>query len=491
MQAKGNYIWHLASGDWRKDSQLGYVLEKVSNNKISSFLDPSFTKQLLNLPTHRNKNFPSEFNFDPDTGEVLNKEQVNFESIWIAPYGQSIDKIDQPKERLQHGLQLSSKLRSLNVIENNPSISYSEPAEIQIPLDIKGSFEFLSICIGTRIPQLIALDKLNGSLHLFNEDKKNWYLLVTEGSRLGGCPKPLQQYWSATCIFNEKTQTHEIYLPTVMGLAHLIINGLSLSYSVEYSFKNSLCLGQPVLWNKKLLVPIHYNNKVQIVDAISKEVVAFDENISSDMYFERAVYTTFTLIWVGKAGQLVVESNTDNHHHVKYIQWLSNTIPDFRFGVPFLDESGCFYQLCSKDDGWSYVQLNSAGSPTEQRCSTFRFTTGKSKYSFEEKIARDIWSESNNSVDNQKILVPFIEDINNGLILGIRFEDHVNQGVFEKLIDESEQAIILLLDTNNGKKLFHRLTVKKPLESRFFYHRNHLYFYNSSVGSLLGWEAQP
>lgn len=491
MQAKGDYIWHLASGDWRQDSQIGYVLEKVSNNKISSALDPSFTKQLLNLPTSRNKNFPSEFNFDPDTGEILNKEQVNFESIWIAPYGQSIDKIDQPKERLQHGLQLSSKLRSLNVIENNTSISYSEPAEIQIPLDIKGSFEFLSICIGTRIPQLIALDKLNGSLHLFNEDKKNWYLLVTEGSRLGGCPKPLQQYWSATCIFNEKTQTHEIYLPTAMGLAHLIINGLSLSYSLEYSFKNSICLGQPVLWNKKLLVPIHYDNKVQIVDVISKEVVAFDENISSDMYFERAVYTTFTLIWVGKAGQLVVESDTDNHHHVKYIQWLSNTAPDFRFGVPFLDESGCFYQLCSKDDGWSYVQLNSAGSPTEQRCSTFRFTTGKSKYNFEEKIARDIWSESNNIVDNQKILVPFIEDINNGLILGIRFEDHVNQGVFEKLNDESEQAIILLLDTNNGQKLFHRLTVKKPLESRFFYHRNHLYFYNSSVGSLLGWEAQP
>lgn len=491
MQAKGSNIWHLASGDWRQDSQLGFFLEKVSNNTISSTLDSSLTKQLLNLPSIGNKNFPLEFNFDPETGDALNKKPINLDSIWIAPYGQSVDKIDQPKERLQHGLQLSNKVRSLKAIENNSNISYSEPAEIQIPLEIRGNFEFLSICIGTRIPQLIALDKLNGGLHLFNEDKKDWYPIVTEGSRLDGCPKPLQQYWSSTCIFNEKTQTHEIYLPTVMGLAHLIINGLSLSYSVEYSFKNSPCLGQPVLWNKKLLAPILHENKVQIIDAISKEVVAFDENISSEIYFERAVYTTFTLIWVGKAGQLVVESNTDNHHHVKYIQWLLNTTPDFRFGVPFLDESGCFYQLCTKDEGWSYVQLNSAGSPTEQKCSTFRFTTGKSKYSFEEKIARDIWSESSNIVDNQKILVPFIEDINNGLILAIRFEDHVNQGVFEKLKDESEQAIILLLDTNNGKKLFHRLTVKKPLESRFFYHRNHLYFYNSSVGSLLGWEAQP
>lgn len=491
MEAKGSYIWRLASGVWHQDPQLGYVLEQQSGNTISSNLDVSFTKQLLNLPSLRDKKFPPEFEFDPDTGEALNKDPINFESIWIAPHGQSVDKIDQPKERLQHGLQLSSKLRSLKVIKNNSTINYSEPAEVQIPLEIRGNFEFLSICIGTRIPQLIAIDKLNGGLHLFNEETKVWYELGFHNSRLFGCPKPLQQYWSITCIFNEKTQTHEIYLPTVIGLAHLIINGLSLSYSVEYPFKNSTCLGQPVLWNKKLLVPIYLDNKVQVVDAISKEVITFDVSISSEVYFERAVYTTFTLIWVGQTGQLVVESNTDNTHHAKYIQWLPSTTPDFRFGVPFLDESGYFYQLCSKDDGWSYVQLNSIGSPTEQKCSAFRFTTGKSKYSFEDKIARDIWSESNNSVDNQKILVPFIEDINNGLVLAIRFEDHVNQGIFEKLDNESEQDIILLLDTNDGKKLFHRVTVKKPLESRFFYHRNHLYFYNSSVGSLLGWEAQP
>ena len=480
--------WELPSGTWHQNEKNGYKLHRGSNVKIPSHMHSGLLKQLLNLPSFEGQTFPPEFKYHPDTGKKLvwSKHQSNH--YWLGAYGNSIDLSNQPKAARQNGLQLSENLRLLKQFPEDERAA----APKQIGFDLPGSYEFLSICSGTPYQQLIALNKIDGALYLLNEELNTWESLEPVGLRLAPCPQQLLQSWQVTSFLNAEKNQHQIYIPTIRGLACLIIQGLELTYKVDYQHPQGICLSSPTYWNKRLIVPILIENQVQIVDIFSQQVVEIstESYLGEALYFEKVVYDPQFLIWVGTTGQLVLHSDAAHHLSSRYEQWLPTIKPDFRFGAPYLDRMGKFYQLCQNaNEGWIYLEINASNAAMQMK-SSFRFTTGRVKYSFQDAILGDIWTESGNSAQDQKIMVPLIEDPHQQHVLGFRFEEDSSQPIDYKLTTEIAQDIILFLDSPNHEGLIHRISVKKPLESRFFYHQNHLYFYNPNLTELSGWEVQ-
>lgn len=480
--------WELPSGTWHQNEKNGYDLYRRPNVKTPSHMHSGLLKQLLNLPSFAGQIFPPEFKYHPDTGTELVRSKHQTDLYWLGAYGNSIDLSNQPKAARQNGLQLSENLRLLKQFPEDVSAA----APKQISFDLPGSYEFLSICIGTPYQQLIALNKIDGVLYLLNEALQTWQPLEPVGLRLAPCPQPLLQAWQVVSFFNAEKNQHQLYIPTTRGLACVIIQGLELSYKVDYHQQQGLCLSSPTYWNKRLIVPMLVEQQVKVVDIFTQKVIEISTvcHLSEALFFEKVVYDAQYLIWVGATGQLVLHSDAEHHLSSRYEQWLPTIKPDFRFGAPYLDRMGKFYQLFQKvDEGWLYIELNALHESIQIK-SSFRFTTGRVKYSFQEDIKDEIWTETGRSAHDQKIAVPLIEDPNRGHVLGFIFDEDSSQSINDKLNADNAQYIILFLKSPHSSGLMHRISVKKPLESRFFYHRNYLYFYNPNLTTLSGWEVQ-
>src|SRR5690606_7588639 len=480
-------VWNLASGTWVQDDKVGYTLKNTPNLRIADHVNPHFVKQLLNLPSLGAKMYPSEFLYDPETGKRLEKAKINSDSYWLAPYGQSLHYDDGRQYVDNHGLQLSSQLKEL---ERKPDVSNDALLKIKMPP--RGIFEFVSIKTGTDIPQLIALNKVNGSLSIWSQYNNEWLDLSNQGPRLERCPEPIEEYLHLLGVMSADGTPH-LYIPTKAGLARVIIDGLSLRYQTQYVTEHNPCLGMPVYWNNKELQAVLINNILQVVDVLTRQTTVVVNNPASEIYFEKVVYDNRRIIWIGKSGQLILKfEGLDNQElRVVYEMWIPGYKPDFRFGAPYDDRKGNFYQFCTSQNAekgpWCYIELD-AEEPHVQP-SLFRFTTGFSKFYLGDKLdVKDIWKEKVGVEPTHRFTVPLIEDEKHQLILGFSFDTDTNIGIEQKLADESKQDIMLFIDTHDGLIDFHRVQVEKPLQSRFFIHQNILYFYNPSLTEILGWE---
>ena len=480
-------VWNLASGTWVQDDKVGYTLKNTPNLRIADHVSPHFVKQLLNLPSLGAKMYPSEFLYDPETGKRLKKVQINSDSYWLAPYGQSLHYEDGRQYVDSHGLQLSTQLKEL---ESKPDVSNDAPLKIKMPP--RGIFEFVSIKVGTDIPQLIALNKRNGDLFIWTEHNNEWLNLKAQGQSLQCSPKQIEESFQLLGVVSGDETPH-LYIPTKAGLARVIIDGLAQTYHAQYVTEHNPCLGAPVYWNKKILQPMLINNQVQIVDVLTRQTSVVANNPASEIYFEKVVYDNRRIIWVGKSGQLILkfEGLDDQELSVVYEMWIPGYEPDFRFGAPYDDRKGNFYQFCTNQNTekgpWCYIELDAEKPHVEP--SFFRFTTGFSKFYLGDKLdVKDIWKEKFGLEPTHRFTVPLIEDEKHQLILGFSFDTNTNIGIEQKLEDESKQDIMLFIDTHDGLIDFHRVQVEKPLQSRFFIHQNVLYFYNPSLNEILGWE---
>jgi len=486
-QDQENSKWELSSGIWLFDNRFGWKLISRSGLSISNKLDPHFVKQLLNLPSLDVKMYPPEFMYDPETGKILEKEQINLDSYWLAPYGQSLHYEDGRQYVDSHGLQLSNQLKELN---SKPDVSDDSLFKMKMPP--RGIFEFLSIKMGTDIPQLVAFNKVNGSLSIWSRHNNEWLDLTARGPRLERCPEQMEEHFQLLGVVSIGG-IELLYIPTKAGLACVIIDGLSLTYQTEYVTQHNPCLGTPVYWNKKILQPMLINNKMQVVDVLTHQTTDVLNNPATEIYFEKVVYDNRRIIWVGKSGQLILKfEGLDNQElSVVYEMWIPGYKPDFRFGAPYDDRKGNFYQFCTSQNAgkgpWCYIELDAEKPHVEP--SLFRFTTGFSKFYLGDKLdVKDIWKEKVGVEPTHRFTIPLIEDEKHQLILGFSFDTDTNIGIEQKLEDESKQDIMLFIDTHDGLIDFHRVQVEKPLQSRFFIHQNILYFYNPSLNEILGWE---
>ncbi|UUS60114.1 MULTISPECIES: hypothetical protein [unclassified Acinetobacter] len=485
-------VWNLASGIWVQDDQVGYILKSTPNLNVENHVNPHFVQQLLNLPTLAGKVYPPEFLYDPETGTPLEKKQVDSEAYWLPPYGQGRHYDDNRQSMDSHGLQLSHQLKKL---KNEPQIDADAEQKIKMPP--RGIFEFVSIKASTEIPQLVAYNKINGNLLIWSQNNQEWLELKAVAHRLEGCPEQLEEYLQLLGVVNE-AGVQTLYIPTKAGLARVIIDGLSLSYRAEYvTPSNSLCLGTPVYWNKTILIPILIADQVKLFNVSNQASIMLDHTIS-EMYFEKVVYDTSRIIWVGTSGQLIVKykSSDDEVLNAIYKIWVPSYTPDFRFGAPYDNQKGSFYQFGTTQNNEKgplcYIELDSEDQfdKSLEKSPSFRFTTGLSKFALDGKleIKQDIWKETSAVESTHRFTVPMIEDEKKQLIFGFSFDTETNVGIEQKLADDTKQDIKLFIDTHDGLIDFHRVQVEKPLQSRFFIHQNVLYFYNSSLTDILGWE---
>lgn len=482
-QNDGILQWCLESGSWLQDAKYDYLLEQLADLKNNYPNAPYLAKQLLGATIAGEKIYPPEFKYHPESGEKLETAILKTSAVWLAPFGQCIDQ-EQQSQRPHHGLQLSQQLRKLKHAPQH----MSDAAEVEIRCErLKGYFEFLSICCGTAQTQLIAVSKNKRELFILNEYDQSWLSLRPQSAILAECPQALQSYWQMLVFYHAESTQHQLYLPTTQGLACLTIDAKTLRYQVEYVTPKGPCLGVPVYWHGRLLQLVYIQDQLHIYDVFKQEILNVELKPLTELYFEKVVYDANKLIWIGNAGQLILSYEVDQSLSARYLPWLPLTQPDFRFGAPFLDRLGHFYQLCLKQDQLCYIQLD---AQKNAQISNFRFTTGQVVYNFENKLEGNIWEEAKNSVDQQKILVPLIEDPERSLVLGFRFESAANESIDQKLENTHEQDIVLFLDSHEKMYLFHRVSVRNPLESRYFYHGNYLYFYNPSLGRLLAWETE-
>jgi hypothetical protein len=484
-------VWNLASGTWAPDDKVGYILKSTPSSRIESHVSYSLIKQMLNLPSLNGKVYPPEFLYDPETGTPLETKNIDSEAYWLPPYGQGRHYVDNRQYMDSNGLQLSHQLKKL---ENEPQVDAD--AEHKIKMPPRGIFEFVSIKAGTNIPQLIAFNKIHGNLLIWSQNNQEWLELKALGLRLERCPEQLEQYMQILGVVSE-TGGQILYIPTKAGLASVTIDGLSLSYRADYvTPSNGPCLGTPVYWNKVILIPILIDNQVKIFDVVGQKALMLDQMIS-EMYFEKVVYDTRRIIWVGTSGQLIVKyKGTDEVLSAIYKIWVPSYTPDFRFGAPYDDQKGRFYQFGTTQNTQKgplcYIELDSEDlfDKSLEKSPSFRFTTGISKFGLDGKleIKQDIWKEASIVSSTHRFTVPMIEDVKKQLVFGFSFDTQTNIGIEHKLQENTKQYIKLFLDTHDGLKDFHRVQVEKPLESRFFIHQNVLYFYNPSLNDILGWE---
>ena len=479
--------WNLESGTWLENKALGYSLTEFNKGKVGNISDPFLLKQLVGISRSvKGKVFPPEFKHDPETGEKLVIEKPLSNRVWLAPLGSNIEQAKQTNNE-NNGLQFSAQLRNLK----QPPKEISDAAQKEIDCSkLKGAFEFFSIYCSTGIPQLIAICKNKKELWILTENKtgNDWVNLKAKGLALAECPTELIEYWHATTFYDDEKRQHKLYIPTVLGLACLSVDAFSQTYHVEYLTEGGPCLGNAIYWREKLLVPILIQNKLEVVDALSGEPYRLKTGSLGEMYFLKTVYDLNQLIWIGQNGQLIIEVNETQEIHAEYLPWLPSIKPDFRFGAPYLDRDGYFHQLCDKGDELCYVQLSNKVQNAKN--TNFRFTTGKTAYYFRNKIEGNIWEEPKGELDDQTIFVPLIENPKNELLLGFQFESDTSEPIREKLDSELQQSIILFLDSYAKTTLIHRISVKNPLASRYFYHQDYLYFYNPNLEKLVGWEAE-
>lgn len=163
--------WALPSGLWQKEESTGFKLKSRGNITVSNKIVQ--IKQFLNLPySQNNEFFPPEFKFHPDTGvELIPAKEILQNNYWLGAYGNRVSELTQ--DTVENGLQLCSKLSPLA----NNSLDISNVAENELKFELAGNFEFLSVLVGVDFPQLIALNKSEGDLYLFNELTQAWMQL--------------------------------------------------------------------------------------------------------------------------------------------------------------------------------------------------------------------------------------------------------------------------------------------------------------------------
>lgn len=488
--------WQLDSGLWEQNSNTkGFEWKKNSSSRsISNLLTSSELQKWMGLPTHpQNPNllYPPEFSFCPETGEKLKTTSITGQETWISPIG--LTPLPERKAGVVRGLNQSEFPLEITHLLNRQEV---DDAEFVLPLPPSGDYQFFSIQAGTLDNVLIALDPANGALFVYLPDQEEWHVLEHEQHFLLAGTELAGSSWR--CESQQLEKQTRLYLPTDHGLALLTVDVTSLSFDVEYVGEGQ-CIAAPIFYLDAVWQPIRNSaGEIELLgysysnQTIQKMALSNSQGLQLTQ-LQAPISTNRYLAWLCRQGQLILE-RTVKGLELKFLAWSDTVQPVFNMGCPYLSADGAIYQLCSdtKQDHNLYIQINTPSfgsypSETPRVCSgSFNFHLAN-KYKSAPWLSPEIVIESATNAEVVRVVVPLLESLSTGNVLGLRFELSGTQSVASLLESQERERAVLVLDDSNAQTALFSLTVPEPWRMRFFTHQHILWAYHPEMKNIVGW----
>ncbi len=491
-----NEIWDLDSGKWQQEeSGNGFkLIETKTGQKISSQLTNADLQSILNSPINPSKPswlYPPEFGFCSETGEQLSVAETASFNSWVPPIG--VNSLPNRKAGIVRGLnQTDFSLKIANLSTHKKL----DTPEFKISLPPNGDYQIFSIKANSADNVLVALDPKSGALFAYLPDQKEWHILEHKNHSLLSSTQVDLAAWR--CESQSVNDTTELFLPTEHGLALLKLDVLSMSFDVEY-YGESQCIASPIFYLDSIRQPII--NEAGEIELLSyslnsktteKMVLPNSQNLKLTK-IQAPISTNKIVVWLCQQGQLILERKVEGLE-LKFLAWQPHVHPIFTMGCAYLASDGALYQLCTDEsqDKNLYVEINndffgSYPSETRRLCSGSYNFHGSNKYKTEPWLSQEIDTNSATQSEVVRVVMPLIESLSTGNVMGLRFELTGDRSVAALVESRERERCDLVLDSANSEIVLIGFVVSEPWRLKIFIHHSAIWIYHPARKDIVGW----
>lgn len=489
---KTESVWALESGGWLLDKEgAGFKFESTPlKNQVSRLLSPRDIKAFFvtsSIDEQSDPFFPPEFKHSPFSGRPLLPQPVLVGPAWIAPHGAT--SVNGKSKSLVRGLRQTD----LPLVLSKASAKAPEdPPELTLPLPPPGSYEFLSIPLGTSAPVLLAVEPHKGALFIYLEDSKRWEVLENSGGGFLAETQIESSDWRCEVALS-KTESR-IFLPCSQGVACVHIDAAALSFEAVY-VGDANAEGSPVKLGEYVWLPIGNDSKIRLISADMHGKAGPEVKISNLPKDWGKIHAPAAnqrmAVWPSQKGQLILRLEPTGNFTGRFVTWPLTVLPRFDFGSTYLSKSGTLWQLCFSESQEKYCYVELGLSDTQiQYASAPRFCTGSTNYRVATKVEADPWldPEFGDDGSNTELVIPLLESLLSKSVLGLRVKSSES---LESLFDKPDRmrSIVQLEDTSKTVD-FYSFNVSEPWATRLFLHREKLWLYHPQERQINGWSIE-
>ena len=486
-------LWPLKSGVWQTASnRTGFDLTTTAlKHRVSDQLTVEDVRTIVaagRLQQQPETLYPPEFNFCPESGEVLQKGARTESQVWVPPYGTA--DLGMRAGRLTRGLRqtaLPLKLTSQaqRRADNDPDATLGLPPP--------GNYEFLSAPFGGKAPMLLAIDPTKGAIYTLLPHSRRWELLDHETGGLLADTHIDRTDWRCELFCDGLTS--RVFLPTAAGLACLRPDVVGLSFDVHY-LGNVQAVGAPIQFADHVWVPQRFpDNTIRFISSDSQgEAGPLVELPALSMEIGR-VHAPLAdgriALWPCAAGQLLLLKQASGGFDASFQPWPENVQPAFEFGSPYLSRDGALWQLCFDKIRGTYLYLQLGAARPEQVIAPLpRLCSGSFNFRFATKYKSEPWldPEFGDDGSTNEVILPLLESSSSACVVGLKLT--TTAGLAEVLRATERVRVVLILDDGSSETAFHTLAVAEPTRLRLFVHDSFLWAYHPLLSRMEGWRLQ-
>lgn len=489
-------IWELESGKWQQESSgLGFKLvETNTGQKVFNHLTNGDLQVILNLPVNSSQPsglYPPEFSFCPETRQELIRSKAMASNYWVPPFG--VNPIPERKSGIFRGLnQTDYSLK----IANLDTPKELDPPNNTIKLPPNGDYQFFSVRANSAENILLAIDPKSGSLFGYLPDQKEWHILVQKNDSVLSSTQIDLATWR--CESQSVNNITELFLPTEHGLALLKVDVLSMTFKVEY-YGESQCIASPIFYLNSIRQPIiNEAGEIELLSyslnskTIEKMVLPNSQNLKLTQ-LQAPISTNNFVVWLCQQGQLILERKVEGLE-LKFLAWKPQVHPIFTMGCAYLASGGALYQLCTDEsnDKNLYVEINnndfgSQPSETLRMCSGSYNFQESNKYKTAPWISPEIATDSSTQSDVVRVVMPLMESLSTGNVLGLRFELTGDRSIFDLVESRERERTDLVMDTVDSQIVLFSFVVSEPWRLKMFIHNDVIWMYHPARNNIVGW----
>lgn len=471
--------WIIGLGSWLQDDEAqrfdlisyqGKKLSKKSQQLLPLTIGARIHTTISNDKPCSNGVFPFEFEHCPFCGNKLQTLPEDKYWRWTPPYGAG---------------------NGLRIIEH-PGFSYHQviPKAVEFPLPrSSGFFTFVVERLGTRNATLLALDRSNGGVDVFDSHTRQWVSLEPCGVIEDTLQLP-DWSWSLAC---DSKLGNGFCWPTTTGPYWVEIDWEELQYHITLG--PGRCIGGAASLDKRIFVPTLDNDHfgVHVFDPQQRRwsVIPLEgqgphigENVSVPI-----VDTARSRIhWVGASGRFTLRQE-NNENKLNWRPWETDAHPCHalpEYGPPYLDRvRNRYWQLCFDDHDQAYRFYEIEGDEHTDKHDEMEgdmLSTGDASFSKEHDYWQAPWdSPSDERAEGIRLpLLQFREsDKQSAVVVARLFCEQLISELFERT--QESHLIRFSLESRNdlphALELSEVLKAKRPWECKAFLFEDYLHIY--------------